>query len=55
VNSGSRLSFSFAGERVQLLFDTTGLTVAPHLWITVDDGEPALHVVKESERAVRAG
>jgi len=48
VNSGSRLSFSFAGERVQLLFDTTGLTVAPHLWITVDDGEPALHVVKES-------
>ncbi|MFI5735318.1 GDSL-type esterase/lipase family protein [Kribbella sp. NPDC051587] len=48
VNSGSRLSFSFAGEWVQLLFDTDGLTVAPHLWITVDDGEPTLHVVEDS-------
>ncbi|MFI7067844.1 GDSL-type esterase/lipase family protein [Kribbella sp. NPDC050124] len=47
VNSGSRISFSFAGERLQLLFDTAGLTVAPHLWITVDDGEPALHVVDD--------
>ncbi len=47
VNSGSRISFSFVGERVQLLFDTTGLTVAPHLWITIDDGEPALHLVEE--------
>ncbi|MFK4089302.1 SGNH/GDSL hydrolase family protein [Kribbella sp. NPDC020789] len=47
VNSGSRLSFSFAGERVQLLFDTAGLTVAPQLWVTVDDGEPALHLVEE--------
>ena len=46
VNSGSRFSFSFAGERVQLLFDTDGLTVAPHLWITVDDGEPSLQVVE---------
>ncbi|TDD14747.1 G-D-S-L family lipolytic protein [Kribbella turkmenica] len=46
VNSGSRISFSFAGERLQLLFDTNGLTVPPHLWITVDDGEPALHLVE---------
>lgn len=45
VNSGSRISFSYAGEAVQLLFDTTGLTVPPHLWITVDDGEPELHLV----------
>jgi lysophospholipase L1-like esterase len=45
VNSGSRISFSYAGERLQLLFDTDGLTVAPHLWITVDDGEPSLHVL----------
>ena len=45
VNSGSRISFWYAGERVQLLFDTDGLTVAPHLWITVDDREPSLHVV----------
>jgi lysophospholipase L1-like esterase len=37
VNSGSRISFSFAGERLQLLFDTTGLTVAPHLWITINE------------------
>ena len=47
VNSGSRISFSYAGERLQLLFDTDGLTVAPHLWITVDDGEPSLYVVDE--------
>ncbi|MGW7685575.1 GDSL-type esterase/lipase family protein [Kribbella sp. NPDC054772] len=47
VNSGSRISFSYAGERLQLLFDTDGLTVAPHLWITVDDGEPELHVIEE--------
>ena len=40
VNSGSRISFSFAGESVQLLFDTAGLTVAPHLWITIDDRTP---------------
>jgi lysophospholipase L1-like esterase len=46
VNSGSRISFSFAGERLQLLFDTTGLTVPPHLWITIDDGEPALHLIE---------
>ncbi|MFG1913093.1 GDSL-type esterase/lipase family protein [Kribbella sp. NPDC048928] len=47
VNSGSRISFSYAGERVQLLFDTDGLTVAPHVWITVDGGEPDLHVLDE--------
>jgi hypothetical protein len=47
VNSGSRISFSFAGERLQLLFDTTGLTVAPHLWITIDGGEPALHPIEK--------
>ncbi|MEU4192572.1 SGNH/GDSL hydrolase family protein [Kribbella sp. NPDC026611] len=46
VNSGSRISFSFAGERLQLLFDTDGLTVAPHLWITVDDGEPELYLIE---------
>jgi len=46
ANSGSRISFSYAGERLQLLFDTDGLTVAPHLWITVDDGEPELHVIE---------
>lgn len=46
VNSGSRFSFTYAGARLQLLFDTDGLTVAPHLWITVDDGEPVLHVVE---------
>ncbi|MEU8224918.1 GDSL-type esterase/lipase family protein [Kribbella sp. NPDC048915] len=46
VNSGSRISFSYAGERLQLLFDTAGLTVPPHLWITVDDGEPRLHVIE---------
>ncbi|TDU83118.1 GDSL-like lipase/acylhydrolase family protein [Kribbella voronezhensis] len=46
VNSGSRISFSFAGERVQLLFDTDGLTVAPHLWISVDDSEPELHLIE---------
>ena len=47
VNSGSRISFSYAGERLQLLFDTDGLTVAPHLWITVDDGEPELHLIEQ--------
>jgi lysophospholipase L1-like esterase len=46
VNSGSRIAFSYAGERLQLLFDTDGLTVAPHLWITVDDGEPELQVIE---------
>ena len=47
VNSGSRISFSFSGDRLQLLFDTDGLTVAPHLWITVDDGEPELHLIDD--------
>jgi lysophospholipase L1-like esterase len=47
VNSGSRLTFSFAGERVQLLFDTHGLTVAPHLWISLDDQEPELHLIEQ--------
>lgn len=47
VNSGARISFSFAGERLQLLFDTDGLTVAPHLWITVDDAEPELHLIED--------
>jgi lysophospholipase L1-like esterase len=46
VNSGSRFSFSFAGERLQLLFDTYALTVAPHVWTTVDDGEPELHLIE---------
>ncbi|MEV6273456.1 GDSL-type esterase/lipase family protein [Kribbella sp. NPDC051936] len=54
VNSGSRISFSYAGERVQLLFDTDGLTVAPHLWITVDDAEPRLHVIVEPVVEVEA-
>ncbi|QNE23357.1 G-D-S-L family lipolytic protein [Kribbella qitaiheensis] len=47
VNSGSRLSFSFAGERLRLLFDTDGLTVAPHLWISLDDQEPELHLIEQ--------
>ncbi|MDX3002147.1 SGNH/GDSL hydrolase family protein [Kribbella solani] len=47
VNSGSRISFSYAGQRVQLLFDTDGLSVAPHLWITLDDGEPELHIIEK--------
>jgi lysophospholipase L1-like esterase len=47
VNSGSRITFTFNGGRVQVLFDTDGLTVPPHLWITVDDGEPRLHVVEQ--------
>jgi lysophospholipase L1-like esterase len=47
VNSGSRIAFSFAGERLQLLFDTEGLTVAPQLWITVDNSGPELHVLEE--------
>ncbi len=47
VNSGSRISFSFAGERVQLLFDTDGLTVAPHLWISLDEQEPELHLIEQ--------
>ncbi|WP_238335310.1 SGNH/GDSL hydrolase family protein [Kribbella amoyensis] len=46
VNSGSRISFGFAGTGVQVLFDTEGLTVAPHLWVRVDDGEPRLHLVE---------
>lgn len=45
VNSGSRISFTFNGERVQLLFDVAGLTIPPHLWISVDEGEPELHLV----------
>jgi lysophospholipase L1-like esterase len=45
VNSGSRISFTFNGERLQVLFDVHGLTVAPHLWISVDEGEPELHVL----------
>lgn len=44
VNSGSRISFSYVGERVRVLFDTDGLTVAPHLWITIDDRKPELHI-----------
>ncbi|GAA1576457.1 hypothetical protein GCM10009789_32320 [Kribbella sancticallisti] len=47
VNSGSRISFTFNGERVQALFDVDGLTVPPHLWISLDDGEPRLYVVDQ--------
>ena len=47
VNSGSRISFSFAGERLQLLFDTDGLTVAPHVWISLDEQEPELHLIEQ--------
>ena len=36
-----------AGERLQLLFDTDGLTVAPHLWISVDEQEPELHLLEQ--------
>lgn len=45
VNSGSRISFTFNGERVQLLFDVAGLTIPPHLWISLDEAEPELHLV----------
>jgi lysophospholipase L1-like esterase len=48
VNSGSRISFSYAGERLQLLFDTDGLTVPPHLWISIDEQEPELHLIERS-------
>ncbi len=47
VNSGSRISFTINGERVQVLFDVDGLTVAPHLWISIDEGEPELHLVDQ--------
>jgi lysophospholipase L1-like esterase len=47
VNSGSRISFTFNGERAQVLFDVDGLTVAPHLWIALDEGEPELYVVDQ--------
>ena len=47
VNSGSRISFTFTGGRVQVLFDTAGLTVLPQLWVTLDHGEPELHVVEQ--------
>ncbi|MGC4944549.1 GDSL-type esterase/lipase family protein [Kribbella sp. DT2] len=47
VNSGSRLSFGFSGTGLQVLFDTDGLEVAPHLWVTVDDGEPTLHLIEQ--------
>lgn len=47
VNSGSRLSFGFSGTGVQLLFDTDGLTVAPQLWVSVDQAEPTLHLIEQ--------
>ena len=47
VNSGSRISFTFSGTAVQALFDIDGLTSPPHLWVSVDDGEPTLHVVEQ--------
>ncbi|MEU4396022.1 SGNH/GDSL hydrolase family protein [Kribbella sp. NPDC023855] len=46
VNSGSRISFTFNGTAVQVLFDVSGLTTPPHLWVGVDEGEPELHVVE---------
>lgn len=45
VNSGSRISFGFSGTGVQVLFDADGLTVAPHLWVSVDDAEPELWLI----------
>lgn len=45
VNSGSRILFAFRGGRLQALFDVHGLTSPPHLWISIDDAEPVLHVV----------
>ncbi|WBQ07786.1 GDSL-type esterase/lipase family protein [Kribbella sp. CA-293567] len=47
VNSGSRISFTFNGTAVQALFDVGGLEVAPHLWVSVDEAEPELHVVAQ--------
>ncbi|WP_432938379.1 GDSL-type esterase/lipase family protein [Kribbella sp. CA-253562] len=47
VNSGSRMSFGFSGTGLQLLFDTDGLEVAPHLWVQVDDAEPTLHLIEQ--------
>jgi len=47
VNSGSRISFAFNGTRVKVLFDTDGLTVAPHLWISLDEQEPELHLIDQ--------
>jgi lysophospholipase L1-like esterase len=46
VNSGSRISFTFNGTAVQALFDVSGLTTPPHLWVSVDEAEPELHVVE---------
>ncbi|WP_328326070.1 GDSL-type esterase/lipase family protein [Kribbella sp. NBC_00382] len=46
VNSGSRISFTFNGTAVQALFDIGGLTTAPHLWVTIDEGEPTLYAVE---------
>ncbi|GAA3595235.1 hypothetical protein GCM10022235_78150 [Kribbella ginsengisoli] len=47
VNSGSRISFTFNGTAVQALFDVGGLTTAPHLWVTIDDGSSTLYVVEQ--------
>ncbi|ONI74611.1 G-D-S-L family lipolytic protein [Kribbella sp. ALI-6-A] len=47
VNSGSRMSFGFSGTGLQLLFDTAGLEVAPHLWVRLDDAEPTLHLIEQ--------
>jgi lysophospholipase L1-like esterase len=45
VNSGSRILFGFTGDRAQVLFDVEGLTSWPHIWISVDEGEPALRIL----------
>lgn len=47
VNSGSRISFTFNGTSVQVLFDVAGLVTAPHLWVSIDEGEPELYVVEQ--------
>ncbi|NEA30074.1 G-D-S-L family lipolytic protein [Streptomyces sp. SID13031] len=47
VNSGSRISFTFNGTAAQALFDVGGLETPPHLWVSVDEAEPELHVVDQ--------
>jgi len=47
VNSGSRISFTFNGTSIQALFDVAGLATPPHLWVSVDEGEPELYVLEQ--------
>ncbi|SDP70256.1 Lysophospholipase L1 [Streptomyces sp. cf386] len=54
INSGSRLSFRFTGERVHALFDVASITVPAQIYVSVDGGPKRLYAVDRSDLEIAA-